>query len=660
MATSTIMSTGQITIVDLTDQRPVSFYLQALGTSKIQIYDVNTGKYSPDYPDNNLVISSHFFFGNDDHTLQLKQNNLKYTINGVEASSLVSSGLVSLTGNTLTIATNIGSQSQGAFAQDKLKIVASLIVNDEKADKIIDPITGIEITQTLSADIEIVKVNTGTNGTNGTNGADGAGVIDIRQLYQLSDSSSIAPTKPDSPTSLNNWSPDNPSWDSTKVQYLWICTETAYSDGRHTYTTPYTDENWKTAAGAVASMENSFGTLKNQVDILQNEVDSAIETWYIKGEPSVNNPPWGDEDSSTHVGDLYYDTETGYSYRFFKKNDGTYEWTRLSDSDITKALEDVANLQTVVDEKVTIYYDATEPEPSETLVLNIGDLWMPADGNFYKWDGKDWVLANEIIDRIEVQYAKNQSNTSTEGIEESDWSTTTPEWEQGWYIWQRTVTYYREDTVGTPSEPSCISVAGAAGADAVFAIVESDSKIIFTDNDEADIILNAILYVGGKAQKNTEESPITYSWSAIDDDTPNTIVDSKTSQLTVHRSDVLNIRTFICTITYKENTYTDRITISDKTDPIYCVIESSAGDKFTNGVVNTTLKCRVFKGEGEVDSQGTIYNYSWQKYDKGSSTPDSTFGTGGIKTGKTIQVEPEDVSIKAVFTCTVTKVTTTS
>jgi hypothetical protein len=128
---------------------------------------------------------------------------------------------------------------------------------------------------------------------------------------------------------------------------------------------------------------------------------------------------------------------------------------------VTKALEDVSKLQTVVDGKVTIYYDDDEPVPSATVKLNKDDLWMPANGNFYKWDGKKWVVANEVIDRIEVQYNKNQSNTEAPAEDDPNWSTTTPDWEEGWYIWQRTVTYYREDDKGTKSEATCISVAGA-------------------------------------------------------------------------------------------------------------------------------------------------------------------------------------------------------
>lgn len=636
---ATIMTTGQITLVDLTDQRTSSFYLQA-NKSKIQVYDVNTKTYTPNYSENALTITPSFFFGTDDYTNKLS-TNISYTINERAVSGL-STSLAYQQGNQLIITANINSSESAPFNTDTLKIVATIAGNTVTDDQ-----TDITVEKALTAEIEIAKVNTGLQGS------DGKGISEIKQLYKLTNSTTTIPDKPESPSTLNGWSYTNPTWDSENIQYLWICTETTYSNNTYSYTTPYTDENWKTAADAVVSMEGSFGELKELVDTLQDEVDNAIETWYIEGEPSTSNPPWGSEDSSTHVGDLYYDISTGYSYRFFKKEDNSYEWTRISDSDVTKALEDVAKLQDVVDGKVTIYYDATEPQPSETLVLNIGDLWMPADGNFYKWDGTKWVLANEIIDRIEVQYAENQSNTSTEGIEESDWSTTTPEWKEGWYIWQRTVTYYREDTVGTPSEPSCISVAGAA---AIFAIVESTTgQIVFTDTNAENIQLKASLYIGGTIR--TDED-VTYSWTSI----PSGITGSD-STLTISRNQVPSARSFMCTITYDGKTYTDVIAISDKTDPVWVEITSSNGDKFTNGNTATTLTAILYgsvKGKYTNEEMNSYY-FNWKQYDKDGNIVDS-FSPDYVLTavGKenyrnAITINDKAIVSKAVFTVEVTK-----
>lgn len=618
-----IMSTGQITLVDLTDERVSSFYLQA-NQSKIQVYDTNDKSYTPNFEASNLIIEPFLFFGVEDNSTKLNANNLTYTINGAAVGSFT--GAVQ-NGSKLTISQNINtSNSVAPFNQNTLKIVATI-----KEEGVTDDKTGLPNSSIITADIEFAKVSTGLQGTNGI------GVSDVNQLYILTENSTDVPNTPDKGNT--GWSENNPTWDGTKVQYLWICTETVYTDGTKAYSAPYTDMNWKTATEAVKDMEQSFGTLRDQVGALQNEVDSAIETWYLEGEPSLVTPPWGEEDNEKHIGDLYYDTKTGYSYRFFKNTQGSYEWTRISDSDVTKALEQVSDLQTVVDGKVTIYYDAEQP-----VKANIDDLWIKPDGNFRKWNGTSWELVNENIDRIEIQYNKNQSNITPPSENDANWTTSTPEWEEGYYIWQRTVTYYKEATNGEISEPTCISVAGAkgeAGADAIFAIVESTSgKVIFTDADSGDIALKASLYVGGVVQT----SNVSYSWTSI----PSGVTGSGQT-LTVSRDKVPSARSFVCAITYDGKNYTDSIALSDKTDSVYCVIESSKGDKFTNGNVSTTLKCRVFDAYGEVDTAGTKYTYTWEKYNS-SGIKDQNW----TKTGKTTQISSSDVDAKAVFTCTIT------
>lgn len=639
---NTIMSTGQITLVDLTDERVSSFYLQA-NQSKIQVYDTNAKSYAPNYETANLVIDPFFFFGTEDYSSKLNSTNLSYTINGSPISGL--SG-VSQSGAKLTISKNINaSDSTAPFNQDTLKIVATI-----KEKGITDEKTGLSNVNIITADIEFAKVSTGLQGSNGV------GVSEVNQLYLLTSSSTEVPDTPDKNTL--NWSETNPSWDNTKIQYLWICTETIYTNGSKTYSTPYTDSNWKTATEAVKSMEQSFDTLKTQVDTLQGEVDSAIETWYLEGIPgnSWNTYPWYDDtkdqnsqdDPNTHVGDLYYDIKSGFSYRFFKKEDGTYEWTRITDSDITKALDEVNKLQTVVDGKVTIYYDPTAPESTTERPLNKDDLWMPPNGNFYKWDGDSWELANEIIDRVEVQYNKNQSNTTPPDDEDTGWTTTAPEWEEGYYIWQRTATYYKEKTNPELSNPTCISVAGAtgaAGADAVFAIVESISgKVIFTDNDNGDITLRAKLYIGG----NEQETDVIYEWTSIP-----TGINGDKKELVVSRSQVPSARSFICKITYKGINYSDSIALSDKTDTIYCVIKSSNGDKFTNGIIDTRLTCHVFNPSGEIDTDGTKYIYTWEKY-VNNNLDMSWNNNAGKKTGKNIDITSDDIDGKATFTCSLT------
>lgn len=85
------------------------------------------------------------------------------------------------------------------------------------------------------------------------------------------------------------------------------------------------------------------------VNALENLANNAVQTWMGDGVPTLSNKPASDwttsELKSQHSGDLYYDTDTGYAYRF-GSNDGTnYSWALVKDTDITKALADAAKAQ---------------------------------------------------------------------------------------------------------------------------------------------------------------------------------------------------------------------------------------------------------------------------------------------------------------------------
>ena len=837
-----IMSTGQITIIDLTDERVSSFYLQA-NQSKTQVYDVNAKTYSPDYTSSpNLTITPLFFFGNEDNSSKLSSSNLTYSINGVTVNSSFNGA--SQRGNQLIITKNINS-STAPFNTDTLKITATIAENS-----VTDDITGITIEKVLTADIELIKVNTGANGSAGVS------VVKVEQQYMLSTDSNNAPN-----TSSEKWSTTNPTWQ--QGNYLWIRTKITYSDKGVEYTSPYCDSSWKAAADGVAGLNKDIESINSAMNKMQAEIDGAIETWYLPGDPTAAGfeNPWKTEEGDTnevrekHIGDLYFDTNTGKSYRYFKDG-STYKWQIISDEALSQAITDINNLRTDVDNKVKIFYGNDDPVSPRT-----DDMWIKDDGSFWQYTGTDWVLSSYSIETVEVQYSWNTSNTVAPT---ENWSTSSPEWQEGRYIWQRTKTtykggvkqpdysdpvcisaaaargitvsgeqvfkstdgtnytpntitltvnliggltvggwYYKDGTswkslntnansidinsshtafgtgtvatikvvsaqdsdyydiislykvadgqkgadgkstssvfltnenitfaanaagqvaaktvtcnvvaltgttkvkpiVGTISRgpdgmtitpgsvsnneiPITITVAanstlggpgeqsgtinipitspvsttlkinwskvnngptgakGEAGADAIFAVVESTSgKLVFTDSDSSPIALRAYLNKGGAIQTND----VTYSWRSI----PEGISGNK-STLTVSRDQVPSASSFVCTITYGGKTYTDSIALSDKTDAIYCTIESSNGDKFTNKNINTTLKCRVFNAYGEVDTLGTKYTYTWEKYVNG--VKDENWQNDD-KNRKTISITSDDVSAKATFSCTIT------
>lgn len=89
---------------------------------------------------------------------------------------------------------------------------------------------------------------------------------------------------------------------------------------------------------------------------LQGQIDGNIETFTKTEIPTLNNEPainWKDNATKNkHIGDICYvvnpaSSADGYSYRF--ADTGTletpnYEWVLIKDSDVTKALQDIINI----------------------------------------------------------------------------------------------------------------------------------------------------------------------------------------------------------------------------------------------------------------------------------------------------------------------------
>lgn len=118
---------------------------------------------------------------------------------------------------------------------------------------------------------------------------------------------------------------------------------------------------------------------------LQNQIDGAIETWFYDGVPTLENAPaisWKtDKDKEIHLGDLYYNNKTGKAYRF-AKDGSTYKWIIITDTELTKAIEDSS--QALKDAKSKRRIFGSQPVPP----YDVNDMWVnatyPSDGSTYK------------------------------------------------------------------------------------------------------------------------------------------------------------------------------------------------------------------------------------------------------------------------------------
>ena len=89
-------------------------------------------------------------------------------------------------------------------------------------------------------------------------------------------------------------------------------------------------------------------------------------------------------------------------------------------------------------------------------------------------------VSNSTIIDTKVEYAQSDSNTVAPT---SGWSTQSPQWEKGKYIWQRIITTYGNGTVNT-SEATCISGADGTGVESIVTYYYKSSSATSLMNGE--------------------------------------------------------------------------------------------------------------------------------------------------------------------------------
>ena len=137
---------------------------------------------------------------------------------------------------------------------------------------------------------------------------------------------------------------------------------------------------------------------------LKSELDDAAEIWFYGGKPTLETLPASEwTDYEMHLGDLYYDKETGFGYRF-KSDGGVYSWEQIEDRDTIYALALADTANDTKDGSRKVYTGAPKPP------YGVGDLYIDKKDNLYvcqvaRAEGEEY----ELVDFIE--YEKYVENT---------------------------------------------------------------------------------------------------------------------------------------------------------------------------------------------------------------------------------------------------------
>lgn len=173
------------------------------------------------------------------------------------------------------------------------------------------------------------------------------------------------------------------------------------------------------AAGTTAQSNlDSYKTTTDQLlGELKNIADNAIESWYLEGAPTTSNEPastWTtDVLKKQHAGDLYMDTDTGYSYRW----SGT-EWVQVKDSDVTKALKEIESVKTDYATKSEL--KATDTELSGRVSDALTTAKSYTDGSVAKEATARDAAIKASADSISLDVSKTYTKSDTFSAYQSD------------------------------------------------------------------------------------------------------------------------------------------------------------------------------------------------------------------------------------------------
>lgn len=177
----------------------------------------------------------------------------------------------------------------------------------------------------------------------------------------------------------------------------------------------------------------------SDIEDLQNQIDGNITTWFYAVDPTNSNVPasqWiADGTENVHLGDLYYNTASGYAWRWQLVNN-EYSWARIKDTDVTTALANAAAAQDTADQKRRVFYN------TPTVPYDAGDLWVQgSNGDILRcaqsktdqgsYSASDWVLASKYTD-----------NTAFNNWVKGDFADTIAELEEG-IVDAKVETYYQ-------------------------------------------------------------------------------------------------------------------------------------------------------------------------------------------------------------------------
>lgn len=154
---------------------------------------------------------------------------------------------------------------------------------------------------------------------------------------------------------------------------------------------------------------------------IRKDVADKVEIWFGSGQPTIEGYPtnqWEEKEYETHTSDLYYDTNTGYAYKFSFK-DNVYLWEEIKDKDVIEALSIANAAKDTADGKRRIFTSAPiSPYDNGDLWLKDGEILVCqiSKDNEGEFEQSDFINATDYETSTSAKKTKNEINAKLEII----------------------------------------------------------------------------------------------------------------------------------------------------------------------------------------------------------------------------------------------------
>ena len=174
--------------------------------------------------------------------------------------------------------------------------------------------------------------------------------------------------------------------------------------------------------------------------------------------------------------------------------------------------------------------------------------------------------------------------------------------------------------------------------------LSTDNGVVFK-NQEGETIIIPKLYKGGKPSV----SSVVWSWEL--DGVTTTGATFKVIGYDIKDTSNLVVSAYVDNVLVASA----EVTLANLAEPILMTIKTSNGNIFKNNIINTRLTATLWRGEEEIDKDGSKFAYIWTKTDA-DGNPDTAWNIQHRVSQKTITISQADVFQRATFDCDATPI----